>query len=315
MSLDPQVEKVIWKMNSEPAMDTTSLEKARKAFAKNRPPESEFIPIGKVEDLTISYMDEGVPIRVYTPDGEGDFPALIFFHGGGFVLGNLDMNDGLCRLIAKEAQCVVVSVDYRLAPEHKFPVAVNDSFAVVKWVHQNGNRLRIDTTCIAVGGQSAGGNLAVVMAYLAKENNIPIVKQIVVYPMLDYNFQTPSQQKYATGYNLTSSQVEFYWENYLNSKEDRNNPLACPLQIEDVSGFPGALIITAEYDPLTSDGEIYADRLKKAGVQVEYSCYEGMIHPFLSMWDKWDKSREAALQIASSLKSTFCKHNENILNK
>lgn len=306
MSIDPQLVDLLVKLNNRPSADTNSLEKAREKFKANRPSESVFEQVAALEDIAIPGNGADVPVRIYRPEGEGDFPVFIYMHGGGFVLGNLDMNDGLLRFIANRAGCVIVSVDYRLAPEHPFPAAIEDSFAVVKWAYEHGSAYRIDPKRIAIGGNSSGGNLAAVAAYLSREENIPIALQVLIYPFIDLSFGNASQQKFATGYNFTTEQAKWYLKQYLGSTgEHDNDPLASPFNIKDLSGLASALVLTAEYDILVDEGGEYAERLKSAGVPVEYICYEGMIHPFLSFWDRLDKGKQAAIKIAESLRQHF----------
>lgn len=226
-----------------------------------------------------------IPIRVYTPEGRPPFPALVFFHGGGWVIGDLDTHESVCVALANGARCMVFSVDYRLAPEHKFPAAVEDALAATNWVFDHAERLGIDPNRIAVGGDSAGGNLATVVAVVARDKGgPPLVLQLLVYPVTDLStFDTDSYRRHAEKYLLKASSVVWFRDHYLASAQERQDPRASPLLTPDLAGLPPAYIITAEYDVLTDEAEVYGERLRQAGVPVTYRCFEGMIHLFWGM--------------------------------
>jgi len=235
--------------------------------------------VSSVENRTIPGPDGQIPIRVYTPDGPRPLPVLVFFHGGAFTMGSLESEDAPCREIANGANCLVVSVDYRLAPEHKFPAGVEDCYAATKWVADHAQELHGDPSRVAVGGDSAGGNLAAVVALMARDRGgPPLVYQMLLYPMTDCACATRSQLEYGEGYMLTRESMIWHLSLYLQNEADGRHPYASPLQAGDLSRLPPALVITAEYDPLCDEGEAYALRMKEAGVSVEYRRFDGLLH-------------------------------------
>jgi acetyl esterase len=263
--------------------------------------------VEKVENLDIPGSDGDIPIRVYTPKGKAPFPVLVYFHGGGWVIGNLDTHDSLCRSLANNAGCVVVSVGYRLSPENKFPAAVNDAYTATQWTANNGSRIQGDATRIAVAGDSSGGTLAAAVALMARDKGgLALVYQVLIYPALNLaSFDTASYHDYGTGYMLTTTEMEWYRGHYLARQEDAQNPYASPLLASDFGKLPQALIITGEMDVLTSEGEAYANRLRQAGVVVRYHCYEGMIHPFLSLRAVVSRAGDAVAEISETLAAAF----------
>lgn len=262
--------------------------------------------VARVEDRYIPGPIGDIPVRIYTPEGQRPFPVLVYFHGGGFVTGDLDMVDGPCRMIANRAECVVVSVDYRLSPEHKFPAPLEDAYAAVKWIAENGETISVDSNRLAVGGDSAGGNLAAAVSLMAKDKNGPVISyQLLVYPTLNYSFDTESYLAFEEGYLLSTKDLEWFWNHYLQDEKDGINPYASPLLAEDLSGLPPALIIVAEFDQLRDDGEAYGKRLKEAGIPTEITRYEGMIHNFYLMPAVFPQGKEAIEQSAKALKQEF----------
>lgn len=309
MPLDPQAQAFLDQMvafGAQP-LNTLSPEDARKAFdllaeLSELKPE----PVAKVEDRLIPGPVGQIPIRVYTPQGTEPFPVLIFFHGGGFVLGSIKIYEELCRALTNGADCIVVSVDYRVAPEHKFPAAVEDCYAATKWVAGNAKAIGGDPTHIAVGGDSAGGNLAAVVSLMARDQGTPpLVYQLLVYPTTSFALDTPSCQENADGYFLTRDDMVWFRNLYLRSNADRNDPYASPLQAQDLRGLPSALVITAEFDPLRDEGEAYAARLREADVAVVCTRYNGMIHGFLSM--PFDQGKKGRQEVVAALRSAFAK--------
>jgi len=228
---------------------------------------------------------------------------MVYFHGGGWVLCDLDTHDVVCSAIARRAGASVVSVDYRLAPEHKFPAAVVDSYAATAWVAANAAQLGIDVRRISVGGDSAGGNLAAVVSLKSRDENGPaIARQAMIYPVTDLSsFATASYQEFAQGYQLTKTEMEWFRDLYLPSMQDARHPHASPLLASDLRGLPAALIITAECDPLRDEGEAYAKRLEEAGVPVTCTRYPGMIHPFFSLSGAIPQAFDAIQQVANHL--------------
>ena len=272
-----------------------SVEEARRvsdAMFASAPPGD---PVARVEDTHIPGPGNDIPVRIYTPEGEGPFPVLVYLHGGGWVLGGLADLDADYRTIANAVKCVVVSVGYRLAPEHKFPVPVEDAYHATCWVAENSVRLA-GNGVIAVGGSSAGGNLAAAVALMARDRGgPPLVCQVLSVPVTDYNFDTESYDENGEGYVLTKAEMQWFWEHYLTTPGDGADPCASPLRAPDLSRLPPALVQTAEYDPLRDEGRAYADRLSAAGVPTTYRCYQGMLHMVLgpdAMTDVADFLRE-----------------------
>ena len=247
-------------------------------------------------------------MRIYTPEGSGPFPILAWFHGGGWVVGDLDSADGTARNLCVGGNCVVVSVDYRLAPDAKFPGPAEDCWAATTWAVNNAASINGDPSRLAVGGDSAGGNLAAAMCLMAADRGGPeIALQVLVYPVTDARSDTASYGRNAEGYSLTKITMEWYWDQYLSSKDDAANPYAAPLQAKSLVGQPRALVITAEFDPLCDEGEAYAKRLTEAGVETTATRYDGMIHGFFSMGAVVDKGQQAVDETSKALRSAFAR--------
>ena len=247
-----------------------------------------------------------IPVRIYTPAGSGPFPVLAWYHGGGWVIGNLETADGTARHLAAGAGCVVVSVDYRLAPEVKFPLPFDDCYAVTEWIAQNAASINVDPARLAVGGDSAGGNLAAAVSLKARDQGgLDVAFQLLVYPVTAVNFETGSYQQNGNGYLLTMDGMKWYWKHYLSSEADASNPYAAPMAAKDLSGLPPALVITAEFDPLRDEGEAYAQRLQAAGVATTATRYDGMIHGFFGMSAVMDQGKKAISEASSALKAAF----------
>ncbi|MBO8173410.1 MAG: alpha/beta hydrolase [Bacillaceae bacterium] len=309
MALHPQVKRVLDMMASRetPPLEEMTLQQARQSFLDMCRQMNLSEEVAHVEDRHIPGYQDDIAIRIYKPEGSGIHPALVYFHGGGWVLGNLDSHDALCRSLVNRADCVVVSVDYSLAPEHKFPVAVEDAYLATRWISEHADELGIDPNRIAVGGDSAGGNLATVVCHLSRVRQSPSVcYQLLIYPSTGF-YLTESFEKYSEGYFLTQSTMTWFRECYFNHEDELKSPLAAPVLLSEseLAEMPPALIMTAEYDPLRDGGKDYADKLNKAGVDVRYVCYPGMIHGFMSMCAAIDDGKKAIDDAARELKTRF----------
>ena len=310
MPVDPDAQALLDQMAAAGAPDLSTLpvEDARRMLDLLLPTLSGLQPesVAKVEDQLIPGPAGQIPVRIYTPQGSGPFAVLVHFHGGGFVLGSIETEDEFCRALTNAAGCIVVSVDYRLAPEHKFPAAADDCYAATKWVAENSEAIGGDPTRIAVGGGSAGGNLAAVVALMARDRGTPpLVYQVLQQPVTNFAFNTQSYRENAEGYFLTKDAMVWFWDLYLRSDADGDNPYASPLRAKELRWLPPALVITAEFDPLRDEGEAYAARLREAGVPVICTRYNGMIHGFTVM--PFDQMRKARQEVAAGLRSAFAK--------
>jgi acetyl esterase/lipase len=266
------------------------------------------VSVAQVEDRMIPGPNGDIPIRVYTPEGKGPFGVLIYFHGGGWVVGNIEMTDQPCRMITSASGCVTVSVDYRLAPEHKFPAGPEDCFAATKWVSDNAGAVSVDANRIAVGGTSAGANLAAAVALMARDRGGPrIAHQLLVYPATRRDLDTPSHRQFATDgyYILSRADMEWFWGHYLATAADAENPYACPDRAKTLAGLPPALVITAEFDPLRDEGEAYAARLREEGVTATLKRYDGVTHGFFGMPGAVEKSRHAIAEASAALRAAI----------
>jgi acetyl esterase len=307
MPLDPQAKAVLDQMAALglPEMHTLSPEAARAQAEARRIP-GPIQEVANVEDRTVPGPLGEIPVRIYTPEGSGPFPALVFFHGGGWVVGSIQGSDHTCRALANGGGCVVVSVEYRLAPEHKFPAAADDSYAATRWVAENAAAIGVDPARIAVGGVSAGGNLAAVVALMARDRGGPsLVHQLLVVPVTDYRANTPSYRENGEGYQLSANGMRWFWNHYLASESDGAHPYASPLYADDLRGLPPALVQTAEYDPLRDEGEAYAARLREAGVPVTATRFPGMIHGFFSLATVLDQGQKAVDEASAALRTAF----------
>jgi acetyl esterase len=309
MPLDPQAQALLDQMaaTGAPPLHAQSVEEARQAVAAFAQLGGDPEPVSRVEDRKLPGPDGAIPVRIYTPAGSGPFPLLVYFHGGGWVLCDIETHDPVCRNLANAARCIVVSVDYRLAPEHKFPAAADDCYAATQWVVNNATLINGDPDRVAVGGDSAGGNLAAVVALMARDRGGPALAfQLLVYPATDYYTPgTPSYQQNADGYFLTRDDMVWFWNHYLNGAADAANPDACPLRAASLAGLPPALVITAEFDPLRDEGEMYSARLRGSGVAAELARYDGMIHGFFSMAGVLEQGRNALALAAAQLRTAF----------
>jgi acetyl esterase len=310
--LYPEVRALLEHLEAQggPALESLSPAEARREAVESlKPWQGEREEVAHTEDLQIAGPEGSIPIRVYTPGERGPLPCLVYFHGGGWVLCDLETHDTTCRALARKAGAVVVAVDYRLAPEHRFPAAVVDCCAATRWVAANAERLGVDPRRIAVGGDSAGGNLATVISLKFRDEGGPaLALQVLVYPVTNLaSFDTPSYQEFAEGYYLTRAEMEWFRGHYLGSPEDGLNPDASPLLATDLHGLPPALVITAECDTLRDEGEAYARRLAEVGVEVTCTRYAGMIHPFFSLPGAISGGRRAVEQLAAAVRGMAIK--------
>lgn len=305
MPVHPQAQAILdmmAQMMPQP-MHTLSPEEAR---AMALPPPENPEPVHEVTDRTIPGPGGEIPVRVYRPSADSGLPALVWYHGGGWVIGNLDGSDATCRSLANQAGCVVVSVDYRLAPEHRFPAAADDAYAAAQWVAEHGAEIGADGRRIAVGGDSAGGNLAAAVALMARDRGGPnIVQQSLIYPVTDHAYGTRSYSDNGDGYLLTKDMMVWFWDHYLGPDGDGANPHASPARASSLANLPPALVITAEFDPLRDEGEAFAKALEAAGVPVSAKRYDGMIHGFYGMAGMVDAATEAQTQTVQHLKAAF----------
>ncbi len=305
------------------------LELIEQAEAEGRPPLEEMSPtearafyrdsrgalspeppdVGLSEDLSVETDAGPVPVRYYRPKGSRDaerVPALVFFHGGGWVIGDPDTHDVICRWLTNAGGFAVFSVDYRMGPEHKFPAAVEDCMAVTQWVAAGAGGRAIDPSRLAVSGDSAGGNLAAVVSILARDADGPeIAFQALIYPATDLHCTTPSHAEFGEGHMLTAKGQRWFQDQYLENRDQRSDWRVSPALHDDLSALPPALVLTAGYDPLRDEGKAYADLLNAAGVAADYSCYEGQIHGFLTMGKVIDEAQTAAEEIAAAVKAAF----------
>lgn len=305
MPLDPQAEALMKQMAAMgmPALNTLPPAEARKVMGMFREPSQE--AVHKIENRTIPGPAGQIPVRVYTPAGAGPFPLLVFFHGGGWVIGDLESHDGACRSLTNQAGCVTVAIDYRLAPEHKFPAAVDDCYAAAVWVSEHAREFNGDAKRVAVGGDSAGGNLAAVVSILARDRGKPpLCFQLLIYPATDAALDTYSHRTF-TEYFLTADMVRYFYGHYIRSEADKKDPMLSPALAKSLKGLPPALVITAEFDPLRDEGEAYGEKLKGAGVPVTITRYPGMIHGFFTLANVLDQGKKAVTEASAALKKAF----------
>jgi acetyl esterase len=287
MPLDPNLQTMLDQLASMdgPAMNEVSVEEARAMLKMLGSVDSAPEEVAAVEARVIPGPAGDIGVRVYRPASAplGDPPPIVlWYHGGGWVIGDLDTADVTCRALANATGAVVASIDYRLAPEHQFPAAVDDCVAALRWVASHGSELGGDPSRIAVAGDSAGGNLAAVASIAARDEGIPVRHQLLVYPVTDGTFTQPSMDENGEGYLLTKASMLWFGEHYFGSG-DAKDPRLSPLYVDDLSGVAPATVLTAEFDPLRDEGEAYAERLREADVPVELTRFDGMIHGFFAM--------------------------------
>jgi acetyl esterase len=307
MPVDPAVAALLEQMNNPdaPPLSAMSPADARAGFAGlaalQGPPEN----IHAVEDRRIPGPGGEIPVRIYRPSAAANLPVLVYYHGGGWVIMDVETHDGLCRALANAANCAVVSVDYRLAPEHKYPAAADDCYAATAWVAANAAALGFDPARVAIGGDSAGGNLAAVVAQMARDKGGPaLVYQVMHCPVTNLDYSTPSYSANAEGYMLTRDSMVWFWDHYLERPEQGKEAKASPL-LGEVRGLPPALIQTAEFDPLRDEGAAYAKKLEGAGVPVTYHQYDGLIHDSFLFFGVVPGGRQNIDEAAAHLRKAF----------
>jgi acetyl esterase len=312
-SLHPQIQQVLKVMaeaNLRPIEAMTPAEAREQMEATARARKAEPLPVARVEERMIPGPAGPIRLRLYWPkesDPGARVPTIVYYHGGGHVIGSLDTHDFVARNLCAGAAALVASVDYRMGPEHKFPAAVEDSFAALEWVHSNAAGLGADPDRIGVHGDSAGANLAAVVALMARDAGRPRLRlQSLVYPFSDYTMSTPSYDKFASGYGiLTREAMVWFQKHYLRSPEDAADWRASPIKAPNLSGATPAIVVTAECDVLHDDGARYAEALRRAGVAVEYREFAGMIHGFFGMVPIIDDAMNAQRVVAAAFKKTF----------
>jgi acetyl esterase len=312
MPLDPQARQIVDAMAATfPPVDftrsgTENRRLIKEAAAKVIPEAPE--PVAEVYDRTVPGPAGPIPVRVYRPLGADDrpLPVVTFFHGGGWVVCDLDSHDGVCRAIANASGCTVVAVDYRLAPEHRFPAGPEDAYAVTVWLGEHAGDVGGDPARLAVTGDSAGGNLAAVVALMARDRGGPrLALQVLIYPVIDFNFDTPSHRSSGDPNVLQSDEVRYYWYQYLADESDGAHPYASPMRAESLAGLPPAFVIVAEYDPLRDEIEAYAARLADEGVPVAVARYDGMFHSFVNFLSALPDAQRAVTDIGNALRGAF----------
>ena len=299
--LDPQIRKVLDDVEAAglPPVQELTPEEVRANLAASF--EKLFGPPDEVHSVEDADAD-GVPVRIYRPvETEEPSTALVYFHGGGWVAGSVEVYDPLARAFAKRAGCIVISVDYRLAPEHPYPAALEDAWTATRWVTSNTEQLRLEPMKIGVGGDSAGGTLAAICARRARDHGIPIAAQMLLYPITNHDLNTPSYSLFSEGYLLTRDAMDWYWKQYLGEGDGSENPDVSPAAERDLRRLPRAIVVTAEADVLRDEAEAYAQRLFIATVETEGYRYDGMVHGFLRMTGAVDRSDHALDEISESL--------------
>ena len=309
---DPQVQQVLDLLSES---TVTRLQgrglsvSSTRAMMEERPVLTEPDPVGKIEEFEIDGPDEPIPVRLYQPDGnDDDRPLVVYYHGGGFVLGDLDGVDLICRRLVNEADCAVLSVDYRLAPEHPFPAGFEDAYAAAAWASEQAEALGVDSTKIAVAGDSAGGNFAAAVALAARDRGGPdLAHQLLIYPVVRSPVQPvpESMKENAEGYLLEADAMEWFEAQYHVRPSDARNEYAHPLLARDLSDLAPATVVTAGFDPLRDEGMAYADRLAADGVPVEHRNYEAMVHGFANMLGVVDTTDEFLAYAGERLRDSF----------
>lgn len=298
--------KPISSLSAEDARTQPTPADAVAALMQERKQSTAPLPIGKTKNRTITGPGGDIPIRIYTPQGNGPFPVIVYFHGGGWVIGTIDTYDSSARALTKTANAIVVSVEYRKAPEHKFPAAHEDAYASYQWVLRNADSFGGDPSMVAVAGESAGGNLAAAVCLMARaRGELLPVHQALIYPVAGYDFDTQSYRENAQAKPLDKPMMAWFFEKYLREPSDGKKPWIDLVNAPNLSGLPSATIITAGIDPLRSEGRRYAERLLEAGVPVTYRNFEGVTHEFFGMGAVVGDAKRAVRVVANGLNGSF----------
>lgn len=264
------------------------------------------LAVGSIKDISIPGPKGEIPLKVYSPEGSGPFPVIVYFHGGGFVIASTDVYDSSIRALVHGAKAVVVSVDYHRAPEYKFPTQPNEAYNAYKWVLENAVQVNGDAKRVAVAGESAGGNLAAVVSLMARDHGDTLpVHQLLIYPLVDNNLSNQSYRVNANAKPLNREMMKWFFNQYVTQKSDANSEYALPTKAKTLKGLPPATVITAEIDPLMTEGKAFADRLAKEGVPVAYQNYEGVTHEFFGMDAVVAKAKEAQAFASAQLRKAF----------
>ncbi|MDA1076185.1 MAG: alpha/beta hydrolase [Proteobacteria bacterium] len=305
MPLAPEYQAMLDELAATPgpALSELPAADARALYQMMRPVNPD-IEVGSIRQATAAGPMGDIPLRIYTPKGAGPFPVFVNFHGGGWVIGDLETADAACRDLCNTAGCVVVSVDYRLAPEHLYPAAVDDAYAATCWAHSNAAVLKSNGK-LAVGGESAGGNLAAIVAQKARDENGPVIDfQLLLYPVVDSDLSRASYSENGDGYILTTETMRWFWDTYCPDASRRKEPAASPM-LGKLNNLPPTLVVTAEFDPLRDEGLAYAKALTKAGNVAEGVCYDGLVHDFFGTAQIFQSSRHAFEQVCSKLREAL----------
>ena len=263
------------------------------------------IEVAEVSDRTIPGPAGEIPVRLYRPAGGGERPLVVYYHGGGHVIGDLDTHDQPCRHLASQIPALVLAVDYRMGPEHRFPAAVDDALAAFRWAQEHAAELGADPSRVSVAGDSAGGNLAAAVAQLAAAEGDGPAHQALIYPVTDYSKDHPSYDLFGEGFFLTREEMDWFRENYFSSLEQRSDPRASPLLAPDLAGLAPAFVLTCGFDPLRDEGDAYAERLREAGVPTVHRCESDLVHGFINAVGLGGRAREAMDDVAAAMRESL----------
>lgn len=310
MTLDPQMQHLLNAFGAQklPPYEELTAE-AFRALSDKRLPPGQSVVLAQISDRLIPGNGPDIKLRLYRPNADGLLPVLVFFHGGGFVLGDLDSHDNLCRVLSNRMGAMVVAVDYRRAPEAKFPAAFDDAWTAVNWVAEHADELEIDPSRLMVGGDSAGGNLAANVCLKARDNSGPaIAHQLLFYPVCDNDLSRNSYREMGSGYLVETDMMRWFWDQYLTTPQDAEKPYCCPLKAADLSKLPAATVVVGGYDPLKDEVLAYVERLRLAGNSVSSLIYPGAIHGFMSFIGMLKLSDQALNETVDALQPVLVRH-------